>query len=252
MLIHINSQDKNSGTNEDFTIDFNNIGNHHTSGGGIIGIKHAEIPYSWYVCRNNVNNAFVYIDSNSAESVIFLGNTIYPYEGSPSGSTLIANLISQLNSKATDGSVWTITLSPVTGKLTFTNTHNWGFIFGGTNPETNEVLGFTSQTVTQLASPWTVTADNVANLAPNKYLYIRTTLPIAAHDYDSFTDNNSDVFAKIPITVNPYSNVYYEEKNPVYRTCASLTTAKFKLTDHKNRIIDLNGIPWSLSLEFKK
>ena len=250
MIININSQDRQSGTNEEFAIDFGVLAQHHAKNGGRISMKTAEIPYSWYTMRNGVNNTFTYTDSNSAVKTIYLGSLTGTNEGSPSASVIIANLTTQLNVN-TDSAVWTINIDSTTGKFFFSATKAWTFTFDPAL-ETNDVLGFSTGVTTGVAST-VFYPPHVANLAPNKYVYIRTNIPInSGHDFDSYSKNVSDIIAKIQINVNPYSNIYFEEKIMVPRICPTLHQCNFRLTDHKNRTLNLNGVPWSFSLQFHK
>lgn len=253
MLINLNSEDRTGGTNEAPTFDFTNLGRHHTKNGGQVGVKSIELPYTFFTCKNGINNRFTYTQSDlTTTKTIYLGsNTVTPFEGSPSAATMIALVQAQLNIN-TDAAVWTLSLDSTTAKVRVSCTKN--SLWTAIDPEVFAMLGFSSTTTIPFVANSVYYSDYVVNVNPIKYIFVRANLPISTgHDYDSFSKSSSDIIAKIPVNLNAFSNLFLEVQNVEYRECQSLNAQiTFRLTDSKNRSIDLNGVPWSMTMDFDR
>jgi hypothetical protein len=249
MLLNFNSEDRSFGSNETPTFTVLSLGMRHTTGGGKIGVKSIELPYTFFTCRNGINNAFRYTQSNGTTSkIIYLSGSVI--EGSPNINVIVANLKAQLDVN-TEGAVWTITVNASTGKLTFLST--FAATFTQIDPEVFAMIGLNAGNPPTFFSNLAYTTPHVINVNPVKYVFVHSDLPTSVNDYDSFTKNHSQVITKIPINVNAFSNVFVENSEIEYRPCGQISSVlSFRLTDTKNREINLNGVPWSITLDFDK
>lgn len=250
VLVHINSLDRVSGTNNKFGITLDPIlANIKT--GRRVKVKSVEVPFSFYTVRNGYNNSFTYTDSNLNSKTIYLtGST---QDGTISSTQLITNVLAQLNIN-TDSCVWTITVSTVTAKLTITATRNslWQFdkdpkvqaIFGIL--ETDTGVNFVANIPKTLAYP--------INLSPYRYVYVNSSLRLTSGlDYDSYLKGSGTIIAKVPMNVNGFNNIYYEPQEAVHRGVQDFSgVIEFWVTDREGKIIDLNNVPWSLTLELDR
>lgn len=252
MLISLNSEDRVGGTNEEPVFDLTPLGSHHTRGSGTLSVRAVTLPYTFYTVEQGTNNSFTYLDSNGVSKLIYVNGSAS--SGSPSATQMVTNIQAQLNIN-TDGAVWTVSINQVTAKLTFTSTKLSTFQFGSpADPETYKVLGFDSATSAVFLANTPRTFNNLINLSPHQFVFVRCNLPIqTGHDFDSYTQNIGDAIAKVEITGNPFTNIYYEPKNLEIRMIMSLSGQfTFRLTNRKNKVLNLNGIPWSITLDFDK
>jgi hypothetical protein len=253
MLISLNSEDRVGGTNEEPIFDLTPLGSHHTRGSGTLSVRSVTLPYTFYTVETGVNNTFTYVDSNAVPKLIYItGSNI---SGSPSATQMITNIQTQLNVN-TDGAVWTVAINQITAKITFSSTKLSTFQFGGAqgDNETYKVLGFDTNTSAVFLANTARTFPNMINLSPHQFIFIRCNLPIqTGHDFDSYTQNVGDAIAKVEITGNPFTNIYYEPKTLEVRMVMGLSGQfTFRLTNRKNKVLNLNGIPWSITLDFDK
>jgi len=82
-------------------------------------------------------------------------------------------------------------------------------------------------------------------------LYLRTSLTTDG-TLNSETGTFSNILARIPIDVNFGSVIFHTPNNSTHKLQITLPTIKMigvKLTDDKNRLIDLNGLNWQLSFQ---
>ena len=82
-------------------------------------------------------------------------------------------------------------------------------------------------------------------------LYLRTSLTTDG-TLNSETGTFSNILARIPIDKNFGGVIFHTPNNSTHKLQISLPTIKMigvKLTDDKNRLIDLNGLNWQLSIQ---
>tara|TARA_R110001583_G_scaffold74274_1_gene205808 strand:- start:4167 stop:4901 length:735 start_codon:yes stop_codon:yes gene_type:complete len=93
--------------------------------------------------------------------------------------------------------------------------------------------------------------DMFANI---RSLYIRTNLTTSSVLDSSIGGGFSSIFARIPIDVNSGGIITIDPTDGAVHKLLikdrEITFFYVRLTDQKNRIIDLNGLDWDLSLQF--
>ena len=97
-----------------------------------------------------------------------------------------------------------------------------------------------------------ITSDKVIDMNDEIHgLYLRTSLTTDG-TLNSETGTFSNILARIPINVNYGSVIFHTPSNSTHKLQITLPTIKMvgvKLTDDQNRLIDLNGMNWQLSIQ---
>lgn len=238
--LFINSKDRTIGAATDFTVSFkekillNPNAKYHAY------VESAEIPFTFYGI-NSTNNRFrMSIDGGATFSTVTLTTASYTTD-----SAFRTSLQNSL------GNGITVAYSTTKGTLTFTHAGGVNFVFDfaqlGGNCAT--VLGFEDNGV--YAFTTTLTSTKVANFfTPYEKLYIRSSLSTLS--YDTATLSKSDILEKIQIgNLTPFNQTIYHRATEPYKgllTQQGFDTLYIKLTDIRNRPIDLNGQDWNLCI----
>jgi hypothetical protein len=238
--LFINSKDRTVGSATDFTVSFkekillNPNAKYHAY------VESAEIPFTFYGV-NSTNNQFrMSINGGSTFSTITL--TTASYTTSSAFITALQNSI---------GNSVTVSYSSTKGTFTFTHAGGVSFVFDFAQLGGNcaSLLGFEDNGV--YAFTTTLTTPKVANfLTPYEKLYIRSSLSTLS--YDTATLSKSDILEKIHIgNLTPFNQTIYHRATEPYKgllTQQGFDTLYIKLTDIRNRSIDLNGQDWNLCI----
>ena len=144
------------------------------------------------------------------------------------------------------------------------NSFTFGTSFGGGTPGANTFATSTSTSYfwngdfTQgVAEPFENFFSSVDMMANNHNLFVRTN--ITSHSVQDSTTNGafSSILAKIPvsnsltgrggmITLDPTDGAVHQ----LLLKVKVIDAIHIRLTDRKNRLIDLNGLDWNISLQF--
>lgn len=237
--LFINSKDRTIGTATDFTVSFkekillNQNAKYHAY------LESAEIPFTFYAI-NSTNNQFrMSIDGGATFSTITLTTASYT-----TSSAFITALQNSL------GNSITVTYSSTKGTLTFTHAGgNFVFDFAQLGGNCASLLGFADSGV--YAFTTTLTTPKVANFfTPYEKLYIRSSLSTLS--YDTATLSKSDILEKIHIgTTVPFTQTIFHRATEPYKallTQQGFDTLYIKLTDIRNRPMELNGQEWNLCI----
>ena len=105
-----------------------------------------------------------------------------------------------------------------------------------------------TQTGVQLIAP------NVADLNGSVHsLYLRTNLPVLS-TMDSLTGSQSNIVAKIPINVGPGGIISLQPRDCIHKSLIhpqSIKALQIRITDDRNRVVSLNGLHFSIALQFE-
>jgi len=238
--LFINSKDRTMGTATDFTVSFkekillNPNSKYHAY------VESAEIPFTFYGV-NSTNNQFrMSINGGSTFSTITL--TTASYNTSSSFVTALQNTL---------GNGIIVAYSTTRGILTFTHGGGVNFVFDFAQLGGNcaSLLGFDDNGV--YAFTTSLAGIKVANfLTPFEKLYIRSSLSTLS--YDTSTSSKSDVLEKIQVgNIVPFAQTIYHRATEPYKallTQQGFDTLYIKLTDIRNRPIQLNGQEWNVCI----
>jgi hypothetical protein len=217
-------------------------------------VINAQIPYSFYTVQEGFNKIKL--------SVPALPN-LPPFVLSiPAGNYNVFSLIRAVKDAFTiafgsSDDFITLTYSRVTNKISIS--HGFG---GGTNDyilifdeETlYEQLGFNLND-TPLITTSPIVAPNCVNVQPANAIYIRSLSLLQINTEEASEANKSgfsDILAKVPISVDANSVISYEPLDPleIVALVDRINRMTFRLTDEDNRILDLNGLDWQMTIEF--
>jgi len=200
----------------DFNMNLSNI--------AALKVISAEIPFSYYVF-NSTNNTFILTEAVGGPRVVTIP------VGNYTVSTFITALEAALNAASATASMYTVTVSSTTGKITVTsNGGPFTFTFG-TSPTdagiTNPRLwmGFNAGSIssTIVGGSQTIVAPNVFNLTGPNYLYLNSNrlgpmvamdLPVGAARLGS--DTSGPQIAKMQVNTNPGATIFYQDPDPLY------------------------------------
>ena len=115
----------------------------------------------------------------------------------------------------------------------------FGFIANGTD------------TLTTSGDDLVLTSTNCVDISDSIHgLYLRQNLS-SKSTLDNETGTFSNILARIPINTNPGGIIFHTPSNSTHRALVSLQsiqTIGIKLTDDRNRTIDLNGLNFQVSI----
>jgi len=229
----IDSTNRSSGTNENFTI---------TLTEPLIRVKKVEvvtveIPYTFYVVNTN-NNIVDFENAGGTPLQATLD------QGNYSGTSFAAHLVAKLDALYAG---WTILYSSNTYKIRFQHTGNFELKSSGTASALLGLVGDSGVTTD-------FTAPGISNLSGPNYVLIRSdtlTRPMKNRPLLGVAD--SDVLYKMTIQTGPGTTLIEKNVFPnpyVYPVRQTLTTIDFQLQDPDGNLLDLNGQRWSLTLVF--
>ena len=115
-------------------------------------------------------------------------------------------------------------------------------------------LGFRERDVVVLAGSTDLsrTSDNVIDINGSIHgVYIRTNL-VSSGTLDSQNGTFSNILARIPIKVQSGGIIFSEPSNNTHKSLVDLSvigTLTIRLTDERNRILDLNGLHFQLGIQ---
>lgn len=242
LLIYISSDDRTleSRSTSDFTVNFNN--NNILSRVRHYNVKSLSVP--------NVSNN-IYAVSDSAP-----GNNIFTYSSgsitiSP-GHYSLAQLITAIQADAlaiADSMV--ITTNPITGKLVFTTSGPVSYYnIAGGNP-----MGYILGIGTNAGPTAALSADNLPDLSGINNIFVESSALSAQSTQMIFQKKSRQFIVDIPINEAPYGSYFnYETQHSDLDLIMpstnyfNLNSIDIKLRDPLNRIIDLHGLQFNITL----
>ena len=235
----------------------------------LISLNGATIPYSFYNIRENVNDKvdFVIVESGTE-------NTGTGTLTIPAGNYSAISLGNYVESAISD-----IVLTGTNYQFSFTmnyqaDSQKYEYAIAGTGADAGKVLaitllfdsgansdthariefGFKPRDViitptTQLADR---TSDNVIDINGSIHgVYIRTNL-VSKGTLDSQNGTFSNILARIPIKVQSGGIIFAEAEHSNHKSLVDLNNIgvlTIRLTDERNRILDLNGLHFQVAIQ---
>jgi hypothetical protein len=209
----------------------------------LISLHTATIPYSFYNVRSGVNDK-IYYQIAGIDYVLTL--TAGNFSATGLASVLKAHIES-------NGATVVLSYSRETLKYTFTITvvANFTFKFDGKTDGANELLGLYD--IDKIIPIGVATlSDKAIDLNDSIHgLYIRQNIATKG-TLDNEDGTFSNILARLPITTNAGGIIFFTPASHDHETMVSvpvIQTIGIKLTDDRNRSIDLNGLHFQLSLK---
>ena len=204
-----------------------------------IQIQNAQIPYSFY--NINVYNNILKVSVDGLPTIY----TITLTRGNYNANTLITELSTQLISAGLTGI--TITISSITGKLTFTKSS--GSLTIRYNGSTlMKVLGFlTTQDYTSVAQ--VLIPPYPLNLLGILKIKI-ASFDLVTNNYDSQVGGSLNILATIPIEAGNFGLILYDNVANIQNILKIplLDGFDLKLYGDDGNLINFNGVDWSITL----
>jgi hypothetical protein len=239
-LFSVTSSSATTKNNSTFLSNVEFEANGFIHGAGIINLDvaliHAEIPVSFYVI-NEYNNQFRFkldIASITTVSIAF-------------GNYNSTSLITALNTALNDVNM-VITISKLTGKLTFTYNKDF-IIYNNFAFSLGTALGFNADTINN-SLIYILTPPNMLNLLGAKKLnIISNELNTINHSSEV---GSLSMLSSIAVDQPSYGLIIYENKSGIKHNLKvkDINKVDIQILDEYHNLINFNNIDWSLLLCF--
>jgi hypothetical protein len=239
-VYHINSRNRLTGTDSDFTyaIDLKNFDPSHCV------VLQANIPKSFYIVQDGYNT-FTLTEEGGANSA-----TVTIPVGNYSRLSFRTALQTLLNTSSPNGYTYAVTTPTTssasdTGKFTFTcvgHTLESGFTFAANN-NIFELMGFDAGSANAFVGG-SLVSTNVIKLSKEDTIYIRTDLVggLSGGILQEIYSVDSNDFSNI--VFQQFAHEYYEKEI----NTSNSNAFRFYLTNEDGGRLDLNGLNWNLTL----
>ena len=223
-----------------YTYSFKDAVETGTGEGMLVSLSSASIPYSFYNIREGVNNKLYYDDTSVTIT-----------SGNYNATTLATEITRALNDEKAITMV--ISYDKTRQKYKFKCTsHSLTLKF----PEGAIMfeIGFDTNSDGQLNINVEKEAPNVADLNGSVHaIYIRTNLATRSV-MESQTGGVSDILAKVDINSDPGGLITLEPQQVSHEALihtAGVKSVEIRITDERNRLLDLNGLHSQIGLRFR-
>ena len=224
----------------------------------VVSLNSMEFPMSFYNI-NKYNNHMVWKEG-IADCDVFI----------PYGNYNVYQLAKELSKLMTQESIvsglswtWGITYDIITNKFTFTPTPasaSFTFEFNNQNTLANPpyfdtpyiALGFENKSYIYV-SPNATSTNSIDVNGMRSALYVRTQLT-SIGAIESISKQYSDILQKVPISAPPNAILYFISGTgtgvqSLIQT-KNIPAINIRITDDQNRLVDTNGLNFTMSLQF--
>lgn len=207
-----------------------------------VQLLNAQIPYSFYVI-NYTNNIFKILRSGQTLQTLTV----------PTGNYTANSLISVLESLVND-TLFNISISSTSGKLTFTHTTLSFTIYNNFQYSIGSVLGFDSNTTNvsaNVSGVQTLVATNPLNLLGIKTLQVRSA-NLIMNNISSVQGGSTTLLSSIPVSCVPFGMIDYTDKgNLITIHNDFIDDLDIEIVDGESgEYINFNGQDWCITLAF--
>ena len=217
----------------------------------LISLHSATIPYSFYNIRDGVNDTIPYLISDTFTSSQYI--TI------PKGNYTSTNLKSKigelLTAQADITSTITLVFDRITMKFKYVNSsdsQNLKLDFSRRTDTAHIESGFSKDEQSSAIIIAGIESSNVIDVNGNIHsLFLRTNLSQLG-SIDSNSGGFNTILGKIPITTNFGGVLFFKPNNNTHKILNHSNHINFltvRLTDEKNRLVNLNGLNFSISIQ---
>jgi len=206
--------------------------------GMLVSLSSASIPYSFYNIRDGVNERLYYNETFIAVA--------------PGNYTATALTKAIVDAFGLVSLTVLAVYSKITQKITFTCSSALTFKFTAEDALKDEI-GFGGELGEVVINPSKV-SPSVADLNGSVHaIYVRTNLATKSV-MESQTGGVSDILAKIDINTDPGGVVTLDPNQVSHEALihtAGIKHIEIRITDERNRLLDLNGLHSQLALRFR-
>lgn len=196
----------------------------------LVSVVDAQIPVSFY--KVNDNNRYFYANDNLTS--IQEGN----YD--------ILSLIDEVHATIPD---WKLTYDISRNRVTIQSRSSSPFAMRNDSSRSRylKLLGFD---LDSYEGSNTYTSDGQVNLAGVSSIYV-SSQELVSQNIDSFSKTSSHILCKIPATASSNGIIFYDGRNQKQLIQArSVSEITISLFDHEYFPLNLNNVPWSITLQF--
>lgn len=219
-----------------------------------LSIANGSIPYSFYNIDDNNNNLVLFSELPTSTGGSYnVSNTFNIRKGNYNSSQLVNYMNQQFSTNTinTDPSyniTFSISYDIITNKVTISSSFNFYF---GQESTCLELFGFSKTDIynSVINSNQVITSTNCVNLLSKSCICIHSNLLTGNISTNPAVFDNT-ILTQIPVSTPPYSLITFSNQNA--RSCLYTNTISYiniKLTDQDNKILNLNGCHWSMTLE---
>jgi hypothetical protein len=204
-----------------------------------VAVQDAQFPYSFY--NINIYNNLLRISDNGDPPVVLTLT-----RGNYNANSLITEIQAQLLNAGINH--WSISISSITGLLTFTCQNNHSFTLFSSGSTCFKVLGLDPSTdYTSVGG--TLTAPYPLNLLGTLKLRI-ASYELSTSSIDSTVAGNLNILASIPINTGNFGLIMYENKTNVANELNTKILDGFDLEilDDDGNFVNFNNAYWTISL----
>jgi hypothetical protein len=226
----------------------------------LVSLQSATIPYSFYNIRTDVNDTLIYSVQNLNTGSSTNAQLLTLSAGNYTAYTLASYIIQQVNSHTIDAN-YTFDMVYDSDKnkylYSITNDSNGNnlqvdFFFEDSIKSCNVEMGF--ETLNHLIKSDTIESkrfsQNVIDINGSIHgVYIRSNL-VSKGTLDSQNGTLSNILARLPINVQSGGIIFATESS--HKSIVDLqyiNTITIRLTDERNRILDLNGLHFQIAIQ---
>ena len=205
-----------------------------------INVSSIELPNTSHFFNSTKENTSFVIDSS----------TIQIADGNYNSD----DIVSAINEKIIEAGIVTIEFSVnhITGNIIITVTDDHVFDFTNTTDykSLGESLGFTDSIFNLLAADGEKKSDEVPNVIGEHYYLLQI------NDYGHINHNDKKYMSKIML-LNPKYEMTFDSKSRFvtksykFKQPTNIDKLEIKIVDYLNNVIDLKGVQFSFTIEFK-
>jgi hypothetical protein len=237
----------------------------------VISLNSATIPYSFYNIRQDVNDSIDIKITNTTTGFNYTPTPLILPDGNYDVYSLAEYITTEINKASgayqdtgnkvdytfamvfsTDNQKYTYTATPK-GTMSGENIKIELLFHTGVNAFKRPYieLGFRVRDV-EITNASPVISDNVVDMNGSVHgVYIRTNL-VSDGTLDSQNGVFSNILARLPINVNSGGIIFATPNNASHKSLVdlrSISQLTIRLTDDRNRLLDLNGLHFQIAVE---
>ena len=213
----------------------------------LVSLSSASIPYSFYNIRTGINDLLHYQKGGATQDPL----VITP--GNYSANALGKEIVGKFGVLSPTPIPLVMTYDKATLKFKFSSSSNLTFVFDEERSIKNEI-GFAETTAISIDAANPTFSGHAVDLNGSVHaIYVRTNLATKSV-MESQTGGVSDILAKIDINTDPGGVITLDPNQVSHESLihtAGIKHIEIRLTDERNRLLDLNGLHSQVALRFR-
>ncbi len=213
----------------------------------LVSLSSASIPYSFYNIRTGINDLLHYQKGGVTQDPL----AVTP--GNYSATALGKEIVGMFGALSPTPIPLVMSYDKTTLKFKFSSSSNLTFVFDEERSIKDEI-GFSETTVISIDAANPTPSGHAADLNGSVHaIYVRTNLATKSV-MESQSGGVSDILAKIDINTDPGGVITLDPNQVSHESLihtAGIKHVEIRLTDERNRLLDLNGLHSQLALRFR-